>query len=338
MRSGGGCACSHLRLTIGEGTGPVSSASFDPRGSRIVVAAHKTADVRDARTGVSVRLRGHDAAVTDARFSSDGMRVVTASKDRTARIWDARTGQTLAVLRGHRGPVTFAVFSRDGSRVLTASEDGRGGLWSMRTGKRIAFLPRDPASVTNAVFSRDGRRVVTTDGDGQLRVWDGHTGALRGVVRANALSKPVYSPSLSPDARLVAVASWDDARVWNTVTGRLVKFLPGNVYPGPEIWVHSTAFSDDGEFVVTAGVDGTARVWQVARLACDRRSPGPFRRGTHRRLQPGRNPDPDDGARPDCACLGRGHRRWHRRLAGTRPRHHECRVRPGWESRGDRDR
>ena len=57
-------------------------------------------------------------------FSPDGARVLTASGDGTARLWDAATGAETAVLRGHGSGVRARLFSPDGARVLTASEDG----------------------------------------------------------------------------------------------------------------------------------------------------------------------------------------------------------------------
>jgi WD40 repeat protein len=56
-----------------------------------------------------------------AAFSPDGVRIVTASEDKTARIWDAATGKEVAVLRGHEGAVLSAAFSPDGSQILTTS-------------------------------------------------------------------------------------------------------------------------------------------------------------------------------------------------------------------------
>ena len=49
-------------------------------------------------------LGGHDDFVNSAAFSPDGSRIVTASSDKTARIWDAATGKEIAVLRGHDDP------------------------------------------------------------------------------------------------------------------------------------------------------------------------------------------------------------------------------------------
>jgi hypothetical protein len=76
-----------------------------------------------------LRLKGHEAAVNSAAFSPDGTRVVTASWDHTARVWDAATGAAIAVLEGHESDVRSAAFSPDGTRVVTASGDGTARVW-----------------------------------------------------------------------------------------------------------------------------------------------------------------------------------------------------------------
>ena len=68
-------------------------------------------------------LRGHTGTVWSTAFSPDGTRIVTASVDNTARIWDATSGRELATLRGHTFLVNSAAFSPDGTRIVTASWD-----------------------------------------------------------------------------------------------------------------------------------------------------------------------------------------------------------------------
>jgi WD40 repeat protein len=68
--------------------------------------------------------------ITEKDFPSpDGSRIVTASEDKTARIWDAASAKEIAVLRGHDRGVTSAAFSPDGSRIVTASEDRTARIW-----------------------------------------------------------------------------------------------------------------------------------------------------------------------------------------------------------------
>ena len=72
--------------------------------------------------------------MVSAQFSPDGTRVVTASEDKTARVWDARTGAALGEPLRHEGRVNSAQFSPDGTRVVTASEDQTARVWDVITG------------------------------------------------------------------------------------------------------------------------------------------------------------------------------------------------------------
>ncbi len=56
--------------------------------------------------------------------------VLTGSTDKTARLWDVKTGQPLMVLEGHTKPVIKVVFSPDGATLFTGSEDGTVRRWS----------------------------------------------------------------------------------------------------------------------------------------------------------------------------------------------------------------
>jgi WD40 repeat protein len=241
----------------------------------------------------------HQAKVTSAAFNPDGSRIVTASDDKTARIWDAATGQEVAVLRGHEGIVGSAAFSPDGSRIVTASGDKTARIWDAATGKEVTVLRGHDSLVTSAAFSPDGLLIVTASADKSARIWNAETGkevvALRhnGVVESAAFSRhgsrivtasvdnsaqiwdvttgkevavlrghdgPVTSAAFSPDGSRIVTASWDkSARIWDAATGKEVAVLRGH-----DGFVRSAAFSGDGSRVVTASDDETARIWDAA--------------------------------------------------------------------------
>ena len=89
-------------------------------------------------------------------FNRDESRILTWSRDKTARLWDASSGQTLLTLT-HQNAVDGAVFNRDGSRILTWSRDKTARLWDASSGQTLLTLTHQD-SVDGAVFNRDGSR------------------------------------------------------------------------------------------------------------------------------------------------------------------------------------
>ncbi len=204
------------------------------------------------------RLSWHKGAIQAASFSPDGTRVVTASNDQTARIWNAATGQPIVTLTGHTGAVRAAFFSPDGTRVVTTSDDKSARIWNAATGQSIAILMGHTAQVWTGSFSPDGTRVVTAAWDKTARIWNAATG--QPIVVLTGHRDGVKTASFSADGTRVVTASADKtARIWNAVTGRSLVTLTGHTD-----WVEAACFSPDGTRVVTASNDQTARIWNAA--------------------------------------------------------------------------
>ena len=116
----------------------------------------------------------HDEAVLRARFSPDGRRVLTASMDRSARIWEANTGLPLSDPLRHKGPVRMAQFSSDGERVVTAAQapDNAARIWQVPVAPAQvpAWLPDFAEAVAGlAVGTKGTTRLVSENDFGQLR-------------------------------------------------------------------------------------------------------------------------------------------------------------------------
>jgi tetratricopeptide (TPR) repeat protein len=110
----------------------------------------------------------HHGAVLYAAFSADGWLVVTASADRTARVWDAATGEPVTPPLLHHGPVAHAAFSPDGTRLATAGARGA-RLWRLpRVSLPVADLEQ-PAELLAVARLDDAGNLVHLDA-GEMRV------------------------------------------------------------------------------------------------------------------------------------------------------------------------
>jgi WD40 repeat protein len=125
--------------------------------------------------------------------------VVTASRDKTARIWDARTGTAFATLRGHEDRVVAAAFSSDGTRVVTASVDHTARIWDVPTVLRAE--PKDQVRLACEHLKRMHAPLAFTKADMQTypvlqgEPLDPATGDFvspcKGVLPKEAFAKPL---------------------------------------------------------------------------------------------------------------------------------------------------
>jgi WD40 repeat protein len=149
-----------------EPAGPRTTTVAGPNNATATIRGN-TVVVRSDR-GTTV-LKGHGDRVTSASFSKDGTLLVTASRDREARVWDLATGDSI-VLQGHFGPVQDARFSPNARWVVTAGP-GRAGLWDARTGALVELLRGHKGRLTSAGFDPTGRVIVTGGEDGTVRTY-----------------------------------------------------------------------------------------------------------------------------------------------------------------------
>ena len=199
----------------------------------------------------------HKDIIFLVQFSPDGEWVVTASWDKTARLWDATSGKPIGEPMKHEGRVFSAQFSPDGQRIVTASEDKTARLWDA-AGKSIGQAMKHEGMVFSAQFSPDEQRVLTASADKTARLWDATSGKPIGEPMKH--EDVVNSARFSSDGQRLVTASWDKtARLWDGISGKPI----GEPMKHQNV-VNSARFSPDGQRVITASEDKTARLWDAA--------------------------------------------------------------------------
>lgn len=210
-----------------------------------------------------VELRGHTGPVRWVAFSPDGKKLVTASDDRTARVWAVTGGESLLTLRGHQGKVVVARFSPDGKRIVTASTDGTARVFSTDDSSEPVVLAGHRGPLTDAAFDAGSRRVVTASLDHTARIYRLDRSAPPIVLKEH--TGPVTSAVFGPAHNLVLTASRDHtARIWYLADpGEEPQDGPKEVrtlhHSGA---VLSARLSADGELLITAAAsENTACLW-----------------------------------------------------------------------------
>ncbi|MBI2947272.1 MAG: protein kinase, partial [Verrucomicrobia bacterium] len=207
----------------------------------------------------------HQGSIHHLEFSPDGRRLVTASGDRTARVWDAHTGEPLTPPLRHSAEVGYASFSSDGSRVVIATE-ATAQVWNAENAEPIGPpLKHKGWFVEHAAFSPDGQRVCTIssaidyrrgESPGEAVIWNAATGERIAAWTKGAAFSPDGQQilTINPDPQSSEI---DLAQVWDTNTGQPIT-------PPMKVPSYSrAAFSPDGRSLALASALAGTRVWST---------------------------------------------------------------------------
>ncbi|MCC6369263.1 MAG: TIR domain-containing protein [Bryobacterales bacterium] len=132
----------------------------------------------------------HEAEIKQLTFSADGARILTASSDGSARVWEAKTGRRISAVRPHEGELGIAGISPDGDFVATGGRGPRDPvcLWKGSSGEHVRCFRGHFGSVEEILFTTEGKRMLTPAADGTARLW-----LLRGPVE-RSFGVPCFGP------------------------------------------------------------------------------------------------------------------------------------------------
>ncbi|HEX6704976.1 MAG TPA: TIR domain-containing protein [Albitalea sp.] len=246
------------------------------------------------------RFTGHHSPVTALAFAPDGSILASGSEDNTVRIWNARTGRQLRVLPGHTGGVTSVAISPDGNLLCSASQDSTVRLWDLNSGKPLMTIGERPASCSSVAFDSRGN-IATADGDLTVRVWSIDTGKQVTKIPATSPGVVAFSPNGRYLAfsrhRAIGLQDWSKRRdlpdlttptrpMWSAAVSRstglaacgyasyqptLELWNPATATKWPlviarEYWPLTLAFSPDGRYLASGGMDKGLTLWDCLRV------------------------------------------------------------------------
>ena len=237
----------------------VQSIKFSPNGRLLAAGGYQTVGLWNAPTGgLLAKSEGHGDAVKAVAPLNGGDRYVSASLDKTIRVWETATGKLLKTFPTPAAPTALAA-SGDSKSLAVGYPDGSIQVIAAEDGKEVAKLTGHTGPINRLAFLAQNAKLASTSDDSTARIWPipaapadkkadpltlaRHKGAVRGL-------------AVLADGQTVAT-SGDDAtiRLWNSETGKLLQTytLQGGA-------IRALAVDSKGTRFLTASADGVARI------------------------------------------------------------------------------
>ena len=241
--------------------GSVNTLSFDAQGKTLVSGGDDGAIlVWDFSNLVLERTlqKAHQGAIYSVDFHPTQPLVASGGKDEKIRLWNLESSAMLVELQEHAGAITAVVFDPIGNFLASGATDQGIKLWDWEERMVVGDFFGHENAVTSLSFHPNGVWLASGGADASLRLWNIQTGEERAALKP--VRGAVASVHFSYNGEHIVAAEGNNAQAWQWEDS---PFL--TTFAGHEDAITSLDFTKNGKYLLSAGLDQTINIWNIAR-------------------------------------------------------------------------
>jgi len=211
---------------------------------------------------------GHDQAVRDVNFASDGRRFYSVSYDKNVQFWDTETGQIISTFTNKKTPFCVSVHPDPSQQniIVCGCSNKKAVQWDSNTATIVQEYDEHLGAVNSVTFCEEGKRLITTSDDKKIFVWEyGIPVVVKHIAEPTMHSVP--SVVVNPQKKYLIGQSMDNKIISYEAFGRF-KFLGKKQFKGHlnAGYAITPGFSADGHWVMSGDVDGKIWFWDWQKM------------------------------------------------------------------------
>jgi len=198
----------------------------------------------------------HTKPVISVAISPDGEKLVSASDDKTIKIWNLTTKEVERTIRGLGSSLVIAI-SPNGQKLAVGSNDKTIKIWDLSNGKRERVIKGHKEKINGLVF-KNSRILVSYSNDGIIKVWDTSEGILHRNLEAHTES--VFASAISADGEILISGSSDRTiRIWDLNNGT----NKSSIFAEHQASIRALSINGEQTIVASGGYGNNINLWDL---------------------------------------------------------------------------